>query len=143
MLLLDRSVSTKVTTLNRLNFFRTLVFMGNGNGLVSHGKGRSQTPEGSLQAAIEQCKKNLIAIPLDVKCTLPLRIKKRFQDYDLELRPIPGFNGWGHPTMATMLALTGFKHMAFKTNHNSKNNYDLVNCFFKTVTKNTTPKELA
>lgn len=44
MLLLHRGVSTKVTTLNRLNYYRTLVFMGNGNGVVAYGKGRSDTP---------------------------------------------------------------------------------------------------
>jgi len=44
MLLLHRGVSTKVTTLNRLNYYRTLVFMGNGNGVIAYGKGRSDTP---------------------------------------------------------------------------------------------------
>ena len=41
MLLLHRGVSTKVTTLNRLNYYRTLVFMGNGNGVISYGRARS------------------------------------------------------------------------------------------------------
>jgi ribosomal protein S5 len=108
--------------------------MGNGNGVVAYGKGRSDTPEASLQKAIDHCKMNLIAIPLDEKCTLPKPIKKKFQDYKLYLRPIPGFNSWGHPTMATMLALTGFQHLAFKTVHTSKNVYDLCNVYFKAVT---------
>jgi hypothetical protein len=82
----------------------------------------------------------LIAIPLDSRCTLPEPINQRFQDYRLVLRPLPGYNGWGHPTMSTMLALAGFTHMGFKTVHTSKNVYDLMNVFFKTVTKNTTPQ---
>ena len=77
---------------------------------------------------------------MDSKCTLPKYINKRFQDYRLELRPIPGFNSYGHPTMATMLSLAGFQHMAFNTVHTSKNVYDLVHAFFKVVTKNTTPQ---
>ncbi len=77
---------------------------------------------------------------MDHKCTLPKAINKRFQDYRLYLRPIPGFNSWGHPTMSAMLALAGFQHMAFSTIHTSKNVYDLNNVFFKAVTTNTTPQ---
>jgi ribosomal protein S5 len=40
MILLERNTSTKVTTLNRINYYRTLLFMGNGNGLISYGKSR-------------------------------------------------------------------------------------------------------
>ena len=42
--------------------------------------------------------------------------------------------------MSTMLALTGFTHMGFKTVHTSKNVYDLVNVYLKAVTTNTTPQ---
>lgn len=44
MILIQRNTSTKVTTLNRINFFRTVLFMGNGNGLISYGKSRELTP---------------------------------------------------------------------------------------------------
>ena len=36
-LLIDRDTTTQVTTLNRVNHFRTLVFMGNGNGVIGYG----------------------------------------------------------------------------------------------------------
>ena len=65
MLLLERNMSTKVTTLNRINYFRTLLFMGNGNGIISYGKSRALNPEDSMKKAVMECKKNLIAIPLD------------------------------------------------------------------------------
>lgn len=117
--------------------------MGNGNGVIAYGKGRSETPEASLKKAIDHCKSNLIAIPMDMRCTLPKKIYKRFQDYRLTLRPLPGYNSWGHPTMSTMLTLAGFTHLGFKTVHTSKNVYDLCNVFFKAVTENTTPQELA
>lgn len=45
--------------------------------------------------------------------------------------------------MSMMLALTGFAHLGFKTVHTSKNVYDLCNVYFKAVTKNTTPQDLA
>lgn len=65
MIMLERNTSTKVTTLNRINFYRTLLFMGNGNGLISYGKSRDLTPEGSMTKAIIECKRNIIALPLD------------------------------------------------------------------------------
>jgi ribosomal protein S5 len=52
MILLERNTSTKVTTLNRINYYRTLLFMGNGNGLISYGKSRDLSPEGSMTKAI-------------------------------------------------------------------------------------------
>jgi len=52
MVLLERNISTKVTTLNRINYYRYLLFMGNGNGLISYGKSRALTPEGALTKAI-------------------------------------------------------------------------------------------
>ena len=52
MILLERNTCTKVTTLNRINYYRTLLFMGNGNGIISYGKSRDLTPEGSMTKAI-------------------------------------------------------------------------------------------
>ena len=83
MYLLNIGVNTKVTTLNRINSFRTLVYMGNGNGIISHGKGKDLTMTGSLNKAIAQCKKNLIALPRDPQCTLPMALKSKFQDFKL------------------------------------------------------------
>lgn len=117
--------------------------MGNGNGLISYGKSRDLTPEGSLTKAIIECKKNIIAIPLDHTCTMPRHINSRFQDYHIYLRPLAGFNSWGHPTFASMLALSGIKHAGFKTIHTGKNNYTLLHSFFKAVTQNTTPQDMA
>jgi ribosomal protein S5 len=39
--------------------------MGNGNGLISYGKSKALTVDKSLKEAIDECKKNIIAIPLD------------------------------------------------------------------------------
>lgn len=52
MLILEKNLSTKVTTLNRINFYRTVLYMANGNGLISYGKSRALTPEESLTRAI-------------------------------------------------------------------------------------------
>lgn len=143
MLILERNISTKVTTLNRVNYYRTLLFMANGNGLISYGKSRALTPEESLTKAIMECRKNIIALPLDHTCTMPRPIDSRFQDFHIYLRPLPGFNSWGHPMMSLMLSLTGISHVGFKTVHTGKNNYTMLHSFFKAVTQNTTPQDMA
>lgn len=143
MILIERNTSTKVTTLNRINYYRTLLFMGNGNGLISYGKSRDLTPEGSMTKAIIECKRNIIAIPLDNTCTMPRPITSKFQDYLVYLRPCAGFNSWGHPMFSMMLALSGIRHVGFKTVHTGKNNYTLLHSFFKAVTQNTTPQDMA
>ena len=143
MLLLNVRSNTKVTTLNRINSYKTLLFMGNGNGIISYAKGRGITPADSLERAVYLCKKNLIAIPRDMRCTFPLAITKKFQDYKLYAKPIPGFNPFGHPTIALMLTLAGIDHVRFHVAHTDKNVYNVLKVFYKVVTANTTPQELA
>jgi ribosomal protein S5 len=48
--------------------------MGNGNGVISYAKGKGVDPADSLKKTLFQLKKNLIAIPRDSRCTLPLKI---------------------------------------------------------------------
>lgn len=117
--------------------------MGNGNGIISYAKARGINPSESLDNAMKMLKKNLIAIPRDSRCTLPLHIKKRFQDYTLYLRPKPGFNAHGHPLIAFMLTLAGIDHCGFHVAHTDKNVYNVLKVFYKAITTNTTPQELA
>lgn len=139
-MLLDVRSNTKVTTLNRINSFKTLIFMGNGNGIISYAKGRGLTPSESLERTIYLCRKNVIAIPRDQRCTVPLPIKTRFQDYDIDIRSIPGFNPHGHPLIAMMLTLAGMDHCAFKVSHTDHNIYNVLKVFFRAATRNTTPQ---
>jgi hypothetical protein len=44
---------------------------------------------------------------------------------------------------SAMLALSGISHAAFTTVHTGKNNYTLLHSFFKAVTQNTTPQDMA
>jgi ribosomal protein S5 len=117
--------------------------MGNGHGIISYAKGSGKDKLQSLQKTLFFLKKNLIAIPRDPKCTFPLPITKRFQDYRLYLKPNPGFNSHGHPVIAFMLTLTGMDHCRFHVAHTGHNIYNVLKVFFKAITNNTTPQELA
>lgn len=52
ILLLNVKVNTKVTTLNRIMSIKTLLFMGNGNGLISYAKGSGRNSAASLENAL-------------------------------------------------------------------------------------------
>lgn len=75
ILLIDRGVTSLTTTLNRVNHFRYIIFMGNSNGVIGYGKGKGADFEEALNNAIMHAKKNLIAIPLDHWHTFPRPIK--------------------------------------------------------------------
>jgi small subunit ribosomal protein S5 len=69
MLVLDQGVTTLITTLNRINHFRALVYMGNGQGVIGYGYGKGNDMQIAMDNAIRDCKKNLIVIPLDYQMT--------------------------------------------------------------------------
>lgn len=70
-------------------------------------------------------------------------MKARFNSYCLEIKPKPSWNGYGHPVMNSLISAAGLDHCRFNLQNEKNNIYSLLNAFYKTVTKNTTPKELA
>ncbi len=52
ILLFNTRSNTKVTTLNRIQSYKTLLFMGNGNGIISYAKGRGVNPLDSITKAL-------------------------------------------------------------------------------------------
>ncbi|KAL4497034.1 hypothetical protein ABPG72_002190 [Tetrahymena utriculariae] len=142
IVLLDRDVTTQVTTLNRVNHFRYLIFMGNGNGLVGYGKGKGSDFEEALDNAILHCKRNLIAVPLDIFHTVPEPLEGHFNGFQIKIHPSRTFNPWGAPVIASMLLLTGLRHCRFKTISKKVNPYALVMAYFRMITKNRTPKDI-
>ncbi len=75
IIILNKGLTTKVTTLQRIQSYRYLIFMGNGNGLVGYGKGKGSDFEEALDNALLHCKRNLIAIPLDIYHTVPQKLE--------------------------------------------------------------------
>ena len=58
--------TTNITRLNRVNSRRTLIYCGNQDGIISYGKGKGKDYKQAFDKAILDCKKNLIAIPVDI-----------------------------------------------------------------------------
>lgn len=166
IVLLDRGVTTTVTTLQRINHFRYLVFMGNGNGIVGYGKvkdkhwlklteivisylliflhsqGHGNDFEEALDNAVMHCKRSLIAIPLDLFHTVPRPLEGEFNNFKIKIQPSRTFNPWGHPVIAGMLMLSGLRHCRFVTVSKKINMYAMIMAYFRMITQSKTPKDI-
>ena len=63
LMFMDSDSVTNVTSLNRVNQRRVLIFIGNEEGLVSYGKGKAEDYEIAFDHAFKSLKKNLICLP--------------------------------------------------------------------------------
>jgi len=77
---------TKVTKGGRAFGFSAIVVVGNGNGVVGHGLGKSKDVSSAIAKAIEDAKKNLVKIPI-VNATLPHEQKGKFSGAKVFLKP--------------------------------------------------------
>jgi len=94
--LVDRLVGvqrvTKVTKGGRAFGFSAIVVVGDGNGVVGHGLGKSKDVASAIAKAIEDAKKNLVRIPI-MDATLPHEQKGKFGGAKVFLKPAS--NGTG------------------------------------------------
>jgi small subunit ribosomal protein S5 len=94
--LVDRLVGvqrvTKVTKGGRAFGFSAIVVVGDGNGVVGHGLGKSKDVASAIAKAIEDAKKNLVRIPI-LNATLPHEQKGKFGGAKVFIKPAS--NGTG------------------------------------------------
>ncbi len=76
----------KVTKGGRTFGFSALVVVGDGNGIVGHGMGKSREVTGAIQKAIESAKKNLIKVPI-LNGTIPHEQIGKFGAAKVLMRP--------------------------------------------------------
>ena len=77
---------TKVTKGGRTFGFSAIVVVGNENGVVGHGLGKSKDVASAIAKAIEDAKKNLIRIPI-IKHTIPHEQKGKYAGAKVFLKP--------------------------------------------------------
>jgi len=83
---------TKVTKGGRAFGFSAIVVVGDGNGVVGHGLGKSKDVASAIAKAIEDAKKNLVRIPI-INATLPHEQKGKYGGARVFLKPAS--NGTG------------------------------------------------
>jgi len=77
---------TKVTKGGRTFGFNAIVVVGNGEGVVGHGLGKSKDVASAIAKAIEDAKKNLVRIPI-YKKTIPHEQKGKYGGAKVFLKP--------------------------------------------------------
>ncbi|MBS9767150.1 MAG: 30S ribosomal protein S5 [Flavobacteriaceae bacterium] len=77
---------TKVTKGGRAFGFSAIVVVGDGNGVVGHGLGKSKDVASAIAKAIEDAKKNLVRIPV-INQTLPHEQKGKYGGARVFLKP--------------------------------------------------------
>ncbi|TYP98054.1 SSU ribosomal protein S5P [Tenacibaculum adriaticum] len=77
---------TKVTKGGRAFGFSAIVVVGDGNGVVGHGLGKSKDVASAIAKAIEDAKKNLVRIPI-IDGTLPHEQKGKFGGAKVFIKP--------------------------------------------------------
>lgn len=83
---------TKVTKGGRTFGFSAIVVVGDGNGVVGHGLGKSQDVSSAIAKAVEDAKKNLVRIPI-INGTLPHEQKGKFGGARVFLKPASSGTG--------------------------------------------------
>jgi small subunit ribosomal protein S5 len=77
---------TKVTKGGRAFGFAAIVVVGNSNGVVGHGLGKSKEVSEAVSKAVEDAKKNLIQVPL-LKGTIPHEQNGKFGGARVFIKP--------------------------------------------------------
>jgi small subunit ribosomal protein S5 len=94
--LVDRLVGvqrvTKVTKGGRAFGFSAIVVVGDGNGVVGHGLGKSKDVSSAIAKAVEDAKKNLVRIPI-LNGTLPHEQKGKFGGAKIFIKPASAGTG--------------------------------------------------
>ena len=83
---------TKVTKGGRAFGFSAIVVVGNQNGVVGHGLGKSKDVASAIAKALEDAKKNLVRIPI-IKATLPHEQKGKYSGAKVFLKPASSGTG--------------------------------------------------
>jgi small subunit ribosomal protein S5 len=134
----DRLVSiqrvTKVTKGGRTFSFSAIVVVGNENGIVGYGLGKSNEVTSAISKGIEDAKKNLIKVPIH-KATIPHEQIAKFGGAQVFLKPASSGTGVkAGGAMRAVLESVGVKDVLAKSK-GSSNPHNLVKATFEALTQ--------
>jgi len=120
---------TKVTKGGRAFGFSAIVVVGDENGVVGHGLGKSKDVASAIAKAIEDAKKNLVRIPL-VKGTIPHEQKGKFGGAKVFIKPASHGTGViAGGAVRTVLETVGV-HDVLSKSQGSSNPHNVVKATF-------------
>jgi len=133
----------KVVKGGRRFSFAALVVVGDGNGMVGHGKGKAKEVPEAIKKATDEAKTRLMRVPLRQGRTLHHDIKGRFDSGKVYLRSAPSGTGViaGGPMRAVFEAL-GIQDIVAKSVGTS-NPHNMVRATFEALKSASSPKIIA
>ncbi len=134
----DRLVSiqrvTKVTKGGRTFSFSAIVVVGNENGIVGYGLGKSNEVTSAIAKGIEDAKKNLIKVPI-LKGSIPHAQTARYGGAEVLIKPAsPGTGVVAGGAMRAVLESVGV-HDVLAKSKGSSNPHNLVKATFEALMK--------
>ena len=125
---------TKVTKGGRNFGFSAIVVVGDENGVVGYGLGKSKDVSSAIGKAVEDAKKNLVKIPL-VKGTLPHEQKGKYGGARVNIIPAaPGTGVIAGGAVRTVLEAVGVNDVLSKS-QGSSNPHNVVKATFDALLK--------
>lgn len=130
----------KVVKGGRRFSFAALVVVGDGNGLVGHGKGKAKEVPEAIKKATDEAKSRMIRVPLRQSRTLHHDINGRFDSGKVTLRSAPSGTGViaGGPMRSIFEAL-GIKDIVAKS-VGSSNPHNMIRATFEALKLASSPK---
>ena len=133
---------TKVTKGGRTFSFSAIVVVGDGNGIVGHGLGKSQEVTVAISKAIDSAKKNLVKVSIH-KGTIPHEQEAKFSGSQVLIKPAS--NGTGVKAggaMRAVLELAGVENVLAKC-YGSTNPVNVVRATVKGLASMASPEDVA
>jgi small subunit ribosomal protein S5 len=133
---------TKVVKGGRILGFAALTVVGDGDGRVGMGKGKSKEVPAAVQKAMEEARRNLRKISLK-NGTIHHQVMGQHGAASVMMAPAPKGTGIiaGGP-MRAVFEVVGITDIVAKS-HGSTNPYNMVRATLHALTRTTTPSEVA
>ena len=133
---------TKVVKGGRILGFAALTVVGDGDGRVGMGKGKSKEVPAAVQKAMEEARRNMVKVTLK-NGTLQHRVSGHHGAANVIMMPAPKGTGIiaGGP-MRAVFEVVGITDIVAKS-HGSSNPYNMVRATLDALRVSTTPAEVA